>query len=52
MMDKLSLMRILKLLSAMESILLYRGESRGDVPDYLLEDISEVVRSLEQEILK
>jgi hypothetical protein len=48
-MTKEECLQIMRLLSALEAIGLMRG---GQVPDYLLDSIGEVVAMLEREILK
>jgi len=48
-MTKQELLRLMRLLSALESIGIYR-DSR--TPDYLLEELTEMVEILEREILK
>lgn len=47
-MTKQELLRLMRLLSAMESVML----AKQSVPDYLLEDLNELVQVLEREILK
>lgn len=47
-MTKQELLRMMRLLSTLESIML----TKGRVPDYLLEQLTEMVEILEREILK
>lgn len=49
--SKQQMLDILKTLSAMESVLMAIGKS-NQVPDYLFEQISNHVETLEKEILK
>ena len=55
-MSKSDLLRLLRLLSGMESLMLYSGmqhlNQRAHIPDYLLDEIVAVVEILEREILK
>jgi hypothetical protein len=48
-MTKQELLRVMRLLSALEAIGLMRGP---EVPQYFLDEIDELVRVLESEILK
>jgi uncharacterized protein YjgD (DUF1641 family) len=47
-MTKEELLKLMRLLSALEAV----GVLREQLPDYLLEDLSEAVAILEREILK
>jgi hypothetical protein len=47
-MNKQELLRMMRLLSALESLML----TKERVPDYLLEQLTEMVEILEREILK
>jgi len=47
-MSKLELLRMMRLLSGLESVML----TKERVPDYLLEQLNEMVDILEREILK
>lgn len=49
-MDKEQCLRIIKLLSAMESWSF--AKERGIIPDYLLEELNELVEMLTKEVLK
>ena len=54
-MTKPELLKLMRLLSGVESILLYSGRQpseRAHIPDYLLEDLAECSGMLEREILK
>ena len=54
-MTKQELMRLIRLLSGMESLMLYTGphlNQRAHIPDYLLEELSALSEVLEREILK
>ncbi len=54
-MTKPELLSLMRLLSALESVLLFsggQGVPRQSMPDYLLEDIGRHVEIIEQEILK
>lgn len=46
-MTKKELLRIMRLLSAMESVMI----AKQTCPDYLLDDLNEIVAMLEKEIL-
>jgi hypothetical protein len=48
-MTKQELLRLMRLLSALESVGIYRDTR---TPDYLIEEIGEMVAILEREILK
>jgi hypothetical protein len=48
-MTKQELLRLIRLLSALESIGIFRDTR---MPDYLLEELAEMVEILEREILK
>jgi hypothetical protein len=48
-MTKQELLRLMRLLSALESVGIYRDTK---TPDYLLEELAEMVEILEREILK
>ncbi|MDE3021933.1 MAG: hypothetical protein KGI54_08745 [Pseudomonadota bacterium] len=48
-MTKLDILRLIKLLSAIESVMLVDGKR---VPDYLLEDMEKAVENLTEELLK
>lgn len=50
-MTKQEALQILKLLSALESGLMWDKSASDRVPDYLLEEISRAVHVLEREIL-
>lgn len=47
-MTKQEMLRLMRLLSALESVML----TKEKVPDYLLDDLNELVSVLEREILK
>jgi hypothetical protein len=49
-MNRAELLRIMRLLSALEAVGLMRGENR--IPDYLIEELVEMVAVLEREILR
>lgn len=55
-MTKPELIRLMRLLSGMESILLFSGmqhlNQRAHIPDYLLEELTALTKVLEREILK
>ena len=55
-MSKSELIRLLRLLSGMESLMLYSGmqhlNQRAHIPDYLLEELTALSELLEREILK
>jgi len=52
-MTKPELLRLMRLLSALESLLMYRKPGDGgSVPDYLLEEIASCVELIEKEILR
>jgi hypothetical protein len=51
-MNKQELLKLMRLLSALESILLYAPTVNTRIPDYLLENLSECTEVLEKEILK
>ena len=55
-MTKPELIRLMRLLSGMESILLFSGvqhlNQRAHLPDYLLEELTALTDVLEREILK
>ena len=55
-MTKPELIRLMRLLSGMESILLFSGgqhlNQRAHLPDYLLEELTALTGVLEREILK
>lgn len=55
-MSKQEMLILMRLLSGLESILLYNGRQhlneRHSLPDYLLEDLASCVEMLEREILK
>ena len=51
-MTKPELLRLMRLLSALESALMCDRQNNGRMPDYLLEDINSCVELLEREILK
>ena len=51
-MTKPDLLKLMRLLSAMESALMYDRGNSTRIPDYLLEDIETCVGMLEKEILK
>ena len=55
-MTKPELLRLMRLLSGMESILLFSGtqhlNQRVHIPDHLLEELTELTEVLETEILK
>lgn len=54
-MTKPDLIRIMRLLSGLESILLFSGaqhlHQRAHIPDYLLEELTALTEVLEREIL-
>lgn len=54
-MTKLELLKLMRLLSGVESILLYSGRQhlheRHSLPDYLLEELGNCTEILEREIL-
>lgn len=55
-MTKPELLKLMRLLSGVESLLLYSGRQhlneRAHIPDYLLEDLANCTEMLEREILK
>lgn len=54
-MTKPELLKLMRLLSGMESLLLYGGRQpseRAHIPDYLLEELANCSEMLEREILK
>ena len=55
-MTKPELLKLMRLLSGVESLLLYSGRQhlneRAHIPDYLLEDLASCSEMLEREILK
>lgn len=51
-MTKPELLKIMRLLSALESALMYDRQANTRIPDYLLDDITSAVEVLEKEILK
>lgn len=55
-MSKSDLLRLLRLLSGMESLMLYSGmqhlNQRAHIPDYLLEELIALSELLEREIMK
>lgn len=51
-MTKQEMFRLMRVISALESILIYDLNNKSRVPDYLLEDITSCVEILEREILK
>ena len=52
-MTKQELLQLMRLLSALESALMYdMKNSQRSIPDYLLEDISTCTEILEREIVK
>jgi hypothetical protein len=51
-MTKPELLKLMRLLSALESALMYDRQGSTRMPDYLLEDIETCVQVLEKEILK
>ena len=55
-MSKSDMIRLLRLLSGMESLMLYNGmqhlNQRAHIPDHLLEELTALSELLEQEILK
>ena len=55
-MSKSDLLRLLRLLSGMESMMLYNGmqhlNQRAHIPDYLLGELTALSELLEREILK
>lgn len=51
-MNKQELLKLMRLLSALESILLYAPTTNTRIPDYLLEDLTACTEVLEKEILK
>ena len=51
-MTKPELLQMMRLLSALESALMYDRQGSTRMPDYLLEDIAKSTAILEREILK
>lgn len=51
-MNKQELLKLMRLLSALESILLYAPTTNTRIPDYLLEDLTACTEILEKGILK
>ena len=51
-MTKPELLQLMRLLSALESALMYYRANSGRMPDSLLEGISDATQILEREILK
>ena len=51
-MTKAELLKLMRLLSALESALMYERLSSTRLPDYLLEDLNSATEVLEREILK
>ena len=51
-MTKPELLQLMRLLSALESALMYDRQGSTRMPDYLLEDIEKSTAILEREILK
>lgn len=51
-MSKQELIKLMRLLSALEYALFFDQSSRVSVPDYLLEDLESCAEVLEREILK
>jgi hypothetical protein len=49
-MNRAELLRMMRLLSALEALGMMRGENR--IPDYLIEELAEMVAVLEREILR
>ncbi len=49
-MNRAELLRMMRLLSALEALGMMRGENR--IPDYLIEELAEMVTVLEREILR
>jgi hypothetical protein len=51
-MTKPELLKLMRLLSALESALMYDRQTSTRIPDYLLEDLLACTEMLEAEILK
>ena len=51
-MTKQELLQLMRLLSALESALMYDKQSRGNLPEYLLEDLEVCTGLIERELLK
>ena len=51
-MTKPELLKLMRLLSALESALMYDQQTKTRIPDYLLEDITACAEILEREIIK
>jgi hypothetical protein len=51
-MTKQELLQLMRLLSALESALMYDRQASTRIPDYLLEDLQVCTGLLEREILK
>jgi hypothetical protein len=51
-MTKPELLQLMRLLSALESALMYDRTNNSRIPDYLLEDITSCTEILERELLK
>lgn len=51
-MTKEEMLRIMRLLSGMESLMYYKAPELTKLPEYLLEDVDACVKILEREILK
>lgn len=51
-MTKQELLQLMRLLSALESALMYDQQAKTKIPDYLLEHITTCTEVLEREILK
>ena len=55
-MSKQEYLRLLRLLSSLETLLLYSGQQHQDaqrhIPDYLLEELTAMSELLEREILR
>ena len=51
-MTKPELLKVMRLLSALESALMYDAKNSPRLPDYLLDDITACTEILEREILK
>jgi hypothetical protein len=49
-MNRAELLRMMRLLSALEALGMMRGENR--IPDYLIEELAEMVTVLKREILR
>lgn len=50
--SKHELLQVLRLLSALESVMVYQSKDRDLIPDYLLDDLHACAEILEREILK